>query len=84
MSRPECGDTEGKLVLCPLFRAFGSSNGQSWIRCESHVPDSNTVEIRYRNMERFKEQREIFCKGCYQRCEHYQAWLHMKWEAANN
>ena len=61
MSRPECGDMEGKMVLCPLFKAFGSSNGQSWIRCESHVPDSNTVEIRYRNMEQCRIQRETFC-----------------------
>ena len=75
MSRKDAGNTDGEAVLCPLFRAFDNS----WIRCESHIPDSETVEIRYSNTHRCEMQRKTFCEGCYKRCEHYRSWLHMKW-----
>ena len=77
MSRKECGDTVGKAVLCPLYKS--NDFNHSWIRCESHIPDSQIVEIRYANTHRCEEQMHIFCEGCYKRCEHYRAWKHLKW-----
>jgi len=76
LSRKECGNTEGEAVLCPLFKAFTPNT----IRCESHLPDSNAVEFRYRDQKKCETQRKIFCEGCWKRCEHYRSWLHMKWE----
>lgn len=76
MSRKGAGTAESISTLCPLFRAAS----QNWIRCESHVPDSETVEIRFRHESRCSKQKRIFCEGCYERCEHYLSWRHMKWE----
>ena len=78
MRRKERGNTDGEAVLCPLFKNFTAYT----IRCESHIPDSETVEIRYSNSKRCEEQRKIFCEGCWKRCEQYRSWLHMKWEDA--
>lgn len=75
MSRKECGNTEGEAILCPLFKAFTAST----IRCESHVPESQTIELRYSSTQRCAEQRKIFCEGCWKRCEHYLAWKHFRW-----
>ena len=63
-------------VLCPLFRAY-RPNG---IRCESHVPESNTIEICYQNQKACEKQRHLYCEGEWKRCEHYQSWLHMRWQ----
>lgn len=76
MSRKDCGNTEGENVLCPLFKAFTPTT----IRCESHVPDSSVVEIRYRNAENCEKQRQLYCEENWTRCEHYLAWKHMRWE----
>ena len=65
----------GEAILCPLFRAFTPNT----IRCESHVPDSQTVEIRYSDTKKCENQRKIFCEGCWKRCEHYLSWYHLKW-----
>ena len=75
MSRKECGNTEGEAVLCPLFKAFTNST----IRCESHVPDSQTGEIRYASTKKCEFQRKTFCEGCWERCEHYRSWEHWNW-----
>ncbi len=75
MSRKGAGNNESISTLCPLFKASNAN----WIRCESHVPDSETVEIRYAHASRCRAQRTIFCEGCYQRCEHYRSYIHMKW-----
>lgn len=76
MSRKECGNTEGESVLCPLFKAYT----QNSIICESHVPDSITIQIRYGTESRKCEtQRRLYCEGNWKRCEHYLAWRHLKW-----
>ena len=75
MSRRECGNTEGENILCPLFKAFT----QNTIRCESHVPDSNVVEIRYGDTRKCEQQRKLYCEQNWKRCEHYLSWEHMKW-----
>ena len=75
MSRKECGNTDGENILCPLFKAFTDST----IRCESHVPDSNVIEIRYGDTKSCGAQRKLYCEGNWQRCEHYIAWKHLKW-----
>lgn len=74
--RDEEGYRASISMRCPLFRACSSN----WIRCESHVPDSEIVEIRYKHESRCIRQKQIFCEGCYERCEHYRSWLHMKWQ----
>lgn len=70
------GNTEAEYVLCPLFREFTKNT----IRCESHVPDSNTIEIRYRDVKKCETQKKLYCEGNWKRCEHYLAWRHMRWE----
>lgn len=75
MDRKKYGNRDGEAILCPLFKEFTAST----IRCISHVPDSETVEIRYSSTQRCKRQREIFCEGCWKRCEHYQSWEHWNW-----
>ena len=76
MSRKGYGNAEGENVLCPLFKVFTPNS----IRCESHVPDSNGVEIRYRDTRKCELQRKLYCEGNWKRCEHYLAWRHMRWE----
>lgn len=66
----------GENILCPCFRA----SGEKEIWCESHVPESSGVVIRYRNAGTLKKQIEIYCKQNYQRCEHFLSVKHMKWE----
>lgn len=76
MSRPGYGNTNGEAAMCPLFKAFTPNT----IRCESHVPESQTIEIRYANTKNCEKQRQIYCEGNnWERCEHYLAWVHMKW-----
>ena len=75
-SREETGYRASISMRCPLFKACSPN----WIRCESHVPDSEVVEIRFRHESRCSKQKRIFCEGCYERCEHYRSWKHMKWE----
>lgn len=75
MSRKECGNTEGEAVLCPLFKSFTPNT----IRCDSHMPGSNAVEFRFRDQKKCEMQRKIFCEGCWERCEQYRSWYHMKW-----
>ena len=74
-NREEAGSRALISILCPLFRACSSN----WIKCESHVPDSEVVEIRFKHESRCTKQKQIFCGDCYERCEHYRSWLHMKW-----
>lgn len=76
MARKQAGNTDGENVLCPLFKSFTEHT----IRCDSHVPDSNAIEIRYRDTKKCNTQRKIFCEGCWERCEHYRSWYHMRWE----
>ena len=76
MPRDGYGSTEDESVLCPLFRACTPHT----IRCERHVPDSNTIEICYQNQQRCEKQKKIYCEGNWKRCEHYVSWLHMRWE----
>lgn len=70
------GNREGETILCPLFKSFTDHS----IRCESHVPDSNAIEIKYQEPTRCEKQRRIYCEGNWKRCEHYLSWLHMRWE----
>ena len=75
-SRDEIGSRALVGMRCPLFRESSSN----WIRCESHVPDSETIKIMYKHENRCTAQKQIFCEGCYERCEHYRSWLHMNWQ----
>lgn len=75
MPRQEYGNADGERVLCPLFKAWRTNE----IRCESHVPESSVVVIQYRNTEAFEKQMRLYCEENWKRCEHYLAWLHLKW-----
>ena len=74
--RTEKGNTEAENVLCPLFRAYTTNA----IRCESHVPDSTTIEIRYQDPKKCDLQRKLYCEGNWKRCEQFLSWKHMRWE----
>ena len=63
-------------MLCPLYVA----NSDREIQCRSHLPDSSSTIHKYQNENLCKRQRNIFCEGCWQRCEHYLSWLHFRWE----
>ena len=76
MPRPGYGNAAAQNVLCPLFRAVT----QNEIRCESHVPESKVIAIQYRSAESCEKQRRIYCEENWERCEHYLAWKHMRWE----
>ena len=76
MPRASYGNAEGEAVLCPLFKAVTPNE----IRCESHVPDSSVIAIRYRDIKACEKQRRLYCEENWQRCEHYIAWKHMRWE----
>ena len=76
MGRPETGNRDGENVLCPLFVAFTENE----LRCESHVPGANAVRLAYGDREECRKQRKLFCEGEWERCEHYLAWKHFRWE----
>jgi len=61
-------------ILCPFFRAHNEKE----ILCEGHVPGSKTI-IRFNTVAEKKKQQTIFCEGCYERCEHFQAVKHFTW-----
>jgi hypothetical protein len=62
-------------ILCPCFRAHSDRE----ILCESHVPDSKTILMKFDSEHKKKQQQHIFCEGCYTRCEHYRSVQHFKW-----
>ena len=76
MARKNMPNINGENIVCPCFRACGEK--ELW--CESHVPESSGVVIRYRNGSALKKQIEIYCKDNYRRCEHFLSVRHMKWE----
>ena len=76
MGRTRTEDRDGEYVLCPLFVAFSDYE----IRCKAHIPDANAAIQRYADRERCKLQKEQYCQGCWQRCEHYLSWKHFAWE----
>lgn len=76
MGRPETGNREGENILCPLFVSFTENE----IRCKPHVPDSSSTIHRYADRAACKLQRNMYCEGCWKRCEHYLSWLHFTWE----
>jgi hypothetical protein len=76
MGRKGDGNRDGENVLCPLFVAYSENE----LRCQSHVPDAAAIILRYADTKACKNQRRIFCEGCWERCEHWQAWKHFRWE----
>ena len=62
-------------ILCPFFRAHSEKE----ILCESHVPDSKNIILRFDSEKKKRQQQEIFCEGCYKRCEHYISVQHFRW-----
>ena len=76
MGRPGEGERDGKSVLCPLYVCYSDFE----IRCRPHVPDAAATIHKYSNKNLCVKQRTIFCEGCWERCEHYKAWEHFRWE----
>lgn len=70
------GNRAGEYVLCPLFISFTDNE----IKCQSHIPDASSTVIKFSNTLACKTQRNVFCEGCWKRCEQYQAWKHFRWE----
>lgn len=62
-------------ILCPLFHAHSEKS----ILCEGEVPETRT-EIKFKGVSQKCQQQKIFCEGCYQKCEHYIAVKHFRWE----
>ena len=75
MGKPVYGNVDGETILCPLWKSFNSHE----IRCESHVPDSSSVVLKYRDEKACEQQRKIFCEGCFKRCEQYRTVMHFNW-----
>lgn len=63
-------------ILCPYFKAHSERE----ILCESHVPDSKSVVLKFDSEHKKKTQQRIFCEGEYKRCEHYLSVKHFRWE----
>lgn len=76
MGRPGEGTRESCYVVCPLFVAFTDNE----IRCKPHLPDASATLHRYSDRAACKRQRNVFCEGCWERCEHYLSWKHWNWE----
>ena len=62
-------------ILCPFFKAHDTKQ----IKCEGHVPGSSNI-ICFKSASEKNQQQTLFCEGCYERCEHYQAVAHFRWE----
>ena len=76
MGRPGEGNREGETILCPLFIAYSDLE----IRCEAHMPEGSATVLKYNDKKACRKQIEMFCEGCWQRCEQYLCWKHWKWE----
>ena len=76
MGRKESGNREGENVLCPLFIAFCENE----IRCHPHVPEACATIIRYNEKNACYKQRDLYCQGEWERCEHFKTWKHWMWE----
>ena len=76
MGRPGEGNREGEYVLCPLFVAYTDNE----IRCKPHIPEASATLHRYSDRDACKRQRNMYCEGCWERCEHYLSWKHFAWE----
>lgn len=72
------GDLSGRsaqFILCPYFKA----HSEKAILCEGIIPDTRS-EQRFERAADKKTQQEVFCEGCYEKCEHYLAVKHFRWE----
>ena len=76
MPRPGSWIKGDYRARCPIHIAWRDDQ----IMCQSAMPDSTATVHRYPDPEAAKRQQEIFCAGCYERCEHYRAWKHFMWE----
>lgn len=63
-------------ILCPFFRAHSARE----ILCESHIPGSKSVLIRFDSEHKKIKQQRIFCECEYRKCEHYLSVKHFMWE----
>ena len=63
-------------ILCPYFKAHSERE----ILCESHVPDSKSILMKFDSEHKKKNQQRIFCEGEYKRCEHYLSVKHFRWD----
>lgn len=75
-STKSLGNREGESIRCPLFKSYTDHS----IRCESHVPDCNAIELRYQEPTRCAKQIRLYCERNWKRCEHYLSCKHWKWE----
>ena len=69
------GNRDSEYILCPLYRCYTSNT----IRCESHVPEADVMELKYWDAKKCEKQRKLYCEGNWKRCEHYISWKHMNW-----
>lgn len=63
MGKPVYGNVDGETINCPLWKSFTDYE----IRCESHVPDSSSVILKYRDAKACEIQRKTFCEKCWKR-----------------
>lgn len=76
MARPNAWQKDHYQATCPLHIAWREDE----IMCQSAMPESTVTIHRYPDKETAGKQKEIFCAGCYERCEHYRTWKHWMWE----
>lgn len=76
MARQGYGNVEGEYIKCPIWKSYAPTE----IRCESHVPECSACILKYRTADACEKQRKLFCEENWERCEHYIAWKHMRWE----
>lgn len=78
MPRRGYASENGEKIVCPCFKRMAAKEREIW--CESHVPECTLSVLRYRQIDAFVKQVEIYCKDNYKRCEHFLAVKHLKWE----
>lgn len=76
MRRPGEWNRAGENVICPLFIAVRENE----IRCQAHMPDAAATVIVFQDHKAYRTQRNCYCEGLWERCEHYLAWKHFMWE----
>ena len=64
-----------QYIRCPYFIA----HSERAILCNGVIPGTRT-EHKFKYAAEKTKQQNIFCEGCYEKCEHHIAVKHFNWE----
>ncbi len=76
MSRHGSWIKEDYRAKCPLHIAWREDE----IMCKPAMFESVATVHRYPAEGDARKQKDLYCCGRYEQCEHYRAWKHFIWE----